>query len=83
MSARKKILKGDWPSPVATIMEALRLVGYDVPEGCTSVTLDDEEAPTRASFICHVRRSLNAEQSKLVAQAVQVHKVGHRLKGKS
>lgn len=68
---------------IATIMEALRLVGYDLPEGCVSVTLDNEEAPTRASFVCYMWRSLNAEQSKLVAQAVQLHKVGHRLKGKT
>jgi hypothetical protein len=68
-------------SPIATIMEALKLVGYPLPEGTTSVTLDNEEAPTRASFICHVRRSLNDEESKLMAQAVQLHKVGHRLKG--
>jgi len=76
----KKPVKG--ASPVSTIMQALQLVGYDLPEGCTSVTLDNEEAPTRASFICHVRRSLDTEQSKLMAQAVQLHKVGHRLQGK-
>lgn len=68
-------------SPVSNIMQALKLVGFDLPEGCTSVTLDSEDAPTRASFICHVRRTLDAEQSKLMAQAVQLHKVGHRLKG--
>lgn len=67
---------------VETIMEALRLVGYDLPEGCVNVTIDSEEAPTRATFTCHVRRALDAEQSKLVAQAVQVHRVAHRLKGK-
>lgn len=68
-------------SPVATIMQALQLVGYDLPEGCTSVTLDNEDAPTRARFFCHVRRSLNDEESRLMAKAVQLHKVGQRLKG--
>lgn len=68
--------------PVATIMEALKLVGYDLPEGCTSVKIDSEDAPTRASFICHVRRVLSPEETELVAKAVQLHKVGHRLLGK-
>lgn len=68
--------------PIATIMEALKMVGYDLPEGCQSVTLDNETAPTRIGFICHMRRSLDDEQSKLVAKAVQLHKVGHRLLGK-
>lgn len=75
-----------------SIVEALRAVGVAVPDGCWAVTLDSETEPTRITFNCllhagttaakntRIKRTLDAEQAMLVAAAVQVHKVGYRLR---
>lgn len=76
------------------IVDALRLVGMPMPDNCYIVTLDSETEPTRISFDClmhpgstaakgkRFRKQLTPDEVKLVLEAVQVQKVGYRLKGR-
>lgn len=75
-----------------TIIEALRAVGFGLPEGAYQVTLDSETRPTRADFDClqpdgtgkHIARQvhvqLDEQAALLMVTAVQVHKVSHKLR---
>lgn len=63
---------------ISTIMDALRAVGYAIPDDTKSVIVDSETEPTYVK-VDGVKQLLDDADRALVVQAIQLHKVRHRV----